>query len=85
MEVLVNLIIGSLTAIIVQVLKKIKLPSKFAPTIVLVVAGVIVAIANALGFTPDINSIKEAILTAIGIGGGTALAYDQVKKLGEPK
>lgn len=85
MDVLVNVIIGSLTAIIVQALKKIKLPSKFAPIIVLVVSGIIVSIANALGFTPDINSIKEALYAAFGIGGGTALIYDQIKKLGEPK
>jgi len=85
MEVIVNVVIGLLTAVIVQVLKKIKLPSKFAPIIVLVVAGIIVSIAKALGLTPDLKTIQDAIMTALGIGGVTALGYDQIKKLGEPK
>lgn len=85
MEALVNVIIGALSAIIVQALKKIKMPSKFAPLAVLVVSGAIVAVANALGFTPDIKSIQDALASALGIGGMTTLVYDQVKKLGEAK
>uniref|UniRef100_A0A6M3IUI1 Holin n=1 Tax=viral metagenome TaxID=1070528 RepID=A0A6M3IUI1_9ZZZZ len=85
MEGLVNVVIGILSAAIVQLLKKIKLPSKFAPMICLVVAIVLVSVAKALGFQADVNTISQALLTALGISGATVLAYDQVKKLTEPK
>ena len=78
---MVDIIIGLLTSGIVQLLKLIKLPTKWAPVAVFVVSLVIVAIAKALGFTPDINSIYSAIATALGIGGATALGYDFLKGL----
>ncbi len=85
MEAIVNVVIGFLTAGIVQLLKKIKLPAKYAPVIVLVVAGLIVSIARGLGFTPDLKTVQDALIAALGIGGMTTLAYDQVKKLTEVK
>lgn len=82
---LVNVIIGILSAAIVQFLKKIKLPSKYAPTICLVVAIILVSAARAIGLEMDVNSVAQALLLALGTAGATTLVYDQVKQLTEPK
>jgi len=82
---MIDIIIGLLTAGIVQLLKKIKLSNKFAPIAVLIVAVILVSAAKALGFEMDVKTITEAITKAAGVGGATVLAYDQIKKLTEVK
>ncbi len=83
MENLISVVIGLLSAGIVQVLKLIKLPSKYAPTVCLVVAVILVAGAKALGMDLDVNTVADALLKALGIAGVTVLAYDQVRKVVE--
>lgn len=82
---LVNAIIGVLTAGIVQLLKKAKLPSKFAPLVCLVVAAILVGLAKMAGVDMDVNTVAQGLLAALGIAGATTLVYDQVKKVTEPK
>jgi hypothetical protein len=82
---MIEVIIGFLAAGITQLLKKIKLPSKITPIVVLIVAVILVAGARAIGFAPDVNTVAEAIMKALGIAGAAALGYDQLKKLTTPK
>ncbi len=70
---------------IVAGLKKLKLPSKFAPIAVFAIAIIIVAGGKFLGYELSTQTIQEALLKALGIAGVSALGYDQLKKLTEPK
>jgi len=68
---------------IVQLLKKMKLPSKFAPIVALVLAIVYVAIARVAGIDADLNTIVAQITQALTIAGIGVLGYDTVKKITE--
>ena len=64
-------------------LKKIKLPSKFAPAAAFAVAIGLVLIGQKLGLELDINTIADAILKGLATAGIAVLGYDQVKKITE--
>ena len=66
---------------IVMLLKKIKLPSKFAPVAAFIIASILVGIGQLLGLNLDINTIAQAILTSLATAGVAVLGYDTVKKL----
>lgn len=66
---------------IVQLLKKIKLPTKVAPIAAFILALIIVAGGNVLGFDLNIDTIIDAIIKALAISGVSVLGYDTVKKL----
>lgn len=85
MENVISIVIGLLSAGIVQLLKLIKLPSKWAPTVCLIVAVILVSVAKALGLELDVQTVAEALMKALGIAGVTVLAYDQLKKLTETR
>ncbi len=74
-----------LIPIIVTVLKKLKLSSKFAPIAVFFLAIIIVAGGKVLGYELDVNTIQEALIKALAIAGVSTLGYDTIKKLTEPK
>jgi hypothetical protein len=65
---------------VVQLLKKIKLPSRLAPIAAVILAILIVAGAKILGSDLDIGNIYEAILKVLGISGMSILGYDVLKK-----
>jgi hypothetical protein len=69
---------------IVQLLKKIKLPSKFAPIAAMVIAVIFVAVGKWVGLDLNVKDIYQAILLALGIAGASVLGYDTVTKLMEP-
>mgnify|MGYP001463886201 CR=1 FL=1 len=68
---------------LVTLLKKIKLPSKFAPIAAFIIALVIVAGGKVLGYDLNVTTIAEAIVKALAIAGVSVLGYDTVKKLTE--
>lgn len=65
---------------IVQLLKKIKLPTRIAPIAAIVLAILAVAGAKLLGQDLNIQNIYEAILKILGISGMSILGYDVLKK-----
>jgi len=84
MEMILNIVATVAIPFIVQLLKKwLKLSSKFAPIMALVLAVIYVGIAKASGLDADVNSVYQAIMLAIGIGGASVLGYDVTKKLTE--
>jgi len=85
MEIVLNIIATVAIPFVVQALKKwLKLSSKFAPIMALVLAGIYVIIAKIAGVETDIKTVYESILLAIGIGGASVLGYDVTKKLTTP-
>jgi len=78
---MIETIIGILSALIVQGLKKIKLPTKYAPIVVFILAVIGVAIARVFGIVTDITTLSALLFKALGIAGATALTYDQIKAL----
>jgi len=68
---------------VIQLLKKIKLPTKIAPIVAVILATIIVAGAKIAGIDLDVKSTTDVILKILGIAGGSVLAYDTVKKLTE--
>ena len=66
---------------LINLLKKIKLPTKIAPIAAFVLALIIVAGGNVLGFDLNIDTIIDAIIKALAISGVSVLGYDTVKKL----
>lgn len=81
---ILNIIATVAIPFIVQLLKKWLGGNKFAPIIALVLAAIYVAIAQAMGVQQDINTVYQAILLAVGIGGASVLGYDIIKKLTTP-
>ncbi len=65
---------------IIQLLKKVKLPSKVAPWVALIIAIFAVAISKMVGINADVNTVWQAILQALGIAGVSVLGYDIYKK-----
>lgn len=72
-----------LIPLIVMGLKKIKLPSKWAPVAVFGVALILVAVGKVIGIDLDINTIADAIVKGLVTAGISVLGYDTVKKLTE--
>ena len=72
-----------LIPLIVMGLKKLALPSKWAPIAAFAVALVLVAIGRVFGAVLDVNSIAETIIAALATAGVSVLGYDTVKKLTE--
>jgi len=70
---------------VVALLKKIKLPSKWAPLAAFAVAGILVGIGKVFGVEQNVNDIAQAILTALGTAGVAVLGYDTAKKITETK
>jgi len=68
---------------VIQLLKKIKLPTKIAPIVAIILAIIVVAGAKIAGIDLDVKSVMDVILKILGIAGGSVLAYDTVKKLTE--
>ena len=68
---------------LIQLLKKIKLPTKIAPIAAVVLAIIVVAGAKIAGIDLDVKSVMDVVLKILGIAGGSVLAYDTVKKLTE--
>ena len=66
---------------IINLLKKIKLPTKIAPIAAFVLALVIVAGGKILGFDLNIQTLIDAIIKALAISGVSVLGYDAIKKL----
>lgn len=70
--------------LIVALLKKINLPSKWCPVAAFIVAGALVGVGKVFGVDLEVNSIATAIITALATAGVGVLGYDTVKKLTEP-
>jgi len=66
---------------IVQLLKKVNLPTKFAPFAAIVIAAIIVGVGGLFGLTLDVASISDLILRSLGLAGVAVLGYDAVKQL----
>ena len=66
---------------VIQLLKKIKLPTKIAPIVAIVLAVIVVAGAKIAGIDLDVKSTMDIILKILGIAGGSVLVYDTAKKL----
>ena len=66
---------------LINLLKKIKLPTKIAPIAAFILALIIVAGGKVLGFDLNIDTIIDAIIKALAISGVSVLGYDTVKKL----
>ena len=68
--------------VIVGLLKKIKLPTKFAPIAAIVVALIIVSVGKAFGGVElDFQTVLQTVATALGLAGVSVLGYDLVGKL----
>ena len=70
-----------LIPIIVMLLRKIKLPTKFAPIAAFIIAGALVGIGKGFGLNMDVATIADAIIKALATAGVAVLGYDTVKKL----
>lgn len=81
-----NIIVTVAIPFVIELLKKVKLPSKLAPVIAIVL-GVVYVVASKFITIPgvEINSIYEGIVTALGISGVSVLGYDIFHKLTEKK
>ena len=62
-----NIVIPAITIFIVNLLKKIKLPTKIAPLVAAVVALLVVGVSKAFGADLDVNSVYDAIIKAIAL------------------
>ena len=61
---------------IVQLLKKIKLPTRIAPIVAVVIAVGVVAGGQALGVDLELNGVLDIILKGLGLGAISVLGYD---------
>lgn len=67
---------------IVWLLRKAKLPAKWCPLAAFVVAGALVGLGKVFGAdVGDVNTLAQAILTALTTAGVAVLGYDTVSKL----
>ena len=69
--------------LIVWLLRLAKLPTKWCPIVAFAVAVALVAIGKVLGVDLDVNTIQQAIVTALATAGVSVLGYDTVSKLME--
>jgi hypothetical protein len=69
---------------VVMGLKKLNLPSKWAPIAAFVVALILVSAGKLFGLELDVNTIQQTIIAALATAGVSVLGYDTVKKLMEP-
>lgn len=70
---------------VIGFLKKIKLPSKYAPVAAFGVATALVGVGKVIGFDLDVNTLADAIIKGLITAGISVIGYDQVKKLTETK
>jgi hypothetical protein len=75
----INIIVTAVIPFLVQFLKKWLGGNQFAPIIAIALAGLYVVIGKMAGIETDINTVYQAILLALGIGGAAVLSYDVVK------
>ena len=66
---------------IVQLLKMMKMPTKWAPLAAFSVAGLLVGLGKVFGVEMDVNNLATAILTALATAGVGVLGYDTVKTM----
>jgi len=66
---------------IVHVLKLMKLPTRWCPLAAFGVAGLLVGLGKVFGVEMDVNSVAQAILTALVTAGVGVLGYDTVKTM----
>ena len=64
---------------IVNLLKKINVPTRIAPIVAVVLAIGIVAGGKALGVDLDLNSVLDIILKGLGLGAISIFGYDLYK------
>lgn len=67
--------------VIVTLLKKLKLPSKWCPIAAFAVALILVAAGKLFGVDLDVNNIAQAITAALATAGVSVLGYDTITKL----
>lgn len=67
--------------VIVMLLKKVKLPAKYAPLAAFAVAIILVGVGQFFKLTLDIPTVADAILKGLATAGVAVLGYDTVKKL----
>ena len=78
---LFNVVTAVIIPFLVQLLKMIKLPTKFAPIAAVVLAVVIVAGAKWLGVELDFNTMTGLIANALGVAGVSVLGYDLFRQV----
>ena len=83
-ELIYQIVSVVLIPAIVTLLKKIRLPSKWAPVAAFGIALGLVAAAKPFGVDLDVNTVAQTIITALATAGVAVLGYDTVKKLTEP-
>ncbi|MFH1444966.1 MAG: hypothetical protein ABIF08_00625 [Nanoarchaeota archaeon] len=69
---------------VVEFLKRVSLPKKYAPYVAILLATIYVAVSKWLGWGgADFSSALDFIMKALGIGGISVLGYDIVKTIKE--
>jgi len=81
LELVINLIVSLggipwVTNLVKKYLPKLK---RFAPIVVVILAGIYVIIGNIVGLNPDFSTTIEKLFLVLGLSGGSVLAYDTVK------
>lgn len=81
LQLIINILVsvGAIPWIVNLIKKFIPKAGRFAPIIVVVLAGIYVLIANAAGLNTDFTSIYNQLMLTLGLSGGSVLAYDTIK------
>lgn len=79
MEWLFNIVGAVIIPFVVQYAKKLKVSSKVAPYLALLLGIIYAFIISLIGQTVDAQAIINAILQGLGIGGASIVLYD-IKK-----
>ena len=82
---IVDIVMVVIVPVVVSGLKKLKLPSKWAPIAATAVALALVAVGKVIGLDLDVNSIADAIIKGLAIAGVSVLGYDTITELTEKK
>jgi len=82
---IVDIVMVVIVPVVVSGLKKLKLPSKWAPIAATAVALALVAVGKVIGLDLDVNSIADAIIKGLAIAGVSVLGYDAITELTEKK
>jgi len=80
---LYNAIAVVVIPLLVQLLKKLKLPVKMAPYAAIALAVVYIVVAKTAGLPGvELETALDAITKILGVAGTSVLGYDIVKKIG---